>query len=94
MVVPFTATQRRGYNANERLPLPLRQKCRLVDLPATNRMRNEEVNVGVSRRIIYACLEVPVRLEKLGVKFDVALDVNRASRRSELGNLGKKILLR
>ena len=56
----------------------LRQKCDLVDLPAANRMRNEEVNIGVSRRIIYACLEVPVRLEKLGVKFDLALDVYRA----------------
>src|SRR5207244_5113521 len=57
-------------------------------------MRNEEVNIGVSRRIIYAPMEVPVRLEKLRVKFDVALDVNRASRRSELGNLRKKVLLR
>ncbi len=52
-------------------------------------MRNEQVKVGVSRRIIYAPVEVPVRLEKLRVKFDVALDVDRTSRRSELGNLRK-----
>src|SRR5438128_5743304 len=57
-------------------------------------MRNDEVNIGVSRRIIYASLEVPVRLEKLRIKLDVALDVNRASRRPELGNLRKKVLLR
>jgi len=57
-------------------------------------MRNGEVKVGVSCRIVYPCLEVPVRLEELRVKLDLALDVNRASRRSELGNLRKKILLR
>ena len=94
MVAPRTATQRRGYNANERLSLPLRQKCNLVDLPAANRMRNEEINICVSGRIIYAPLEVPVRLEKLRVKLDVALDVYRASRRPKLGNLRKKVLLR
>ena len=57
-------------------------------------MRNGEVNVRIFCRIIYARLKVPVRFEKLRIKFDVALDINRASRRSELGNLRKKVLLR
>src|SRR6266542_5271956 len=86
------ATQRRGYNA--RLPLPLREKCDLVDLPATYRMRNDQINISVSCWIIYSRVEVPVRLEKLRVKLDLALDVNLSNRRSELGNLCKKLLLR
>ena len=86
--------QRRFYIKETRsLEPPLRQKRGVVDLPATNRMRNDEVNIGVSGRIIYARLEGPVWLEKLRVKFDVALDIDRPRRRAELGNLREKVLL-
>jgi hypothetical protein len=38
-------------------------------------------------------MERPVRLEELRVKFNLALNVNRANRRSKLHNLVHKLLL-
>src|SRR5438876_7218863 len=38
-------------------------------------------------------MEVSSRLEKVLLKLDVALDVNRANRRSKLSNFGHKLLL-
>ena len=56
-------------------------------------MRNGEIHIGVSRWIIYPRVERAVRLEELRIKFNLALNVNRANRRSKLHNLVHKLLL-
>lgn len=57
-------------------------------------MRNGDVDLGEPCRVIDACMEVPSRFKKLRLKLNVALNINRANRRSELRNLGNKLLLR
>jgi hypothetical protein len=57
-------------------------------------MRNAEVKIGVSCRVIYPRVEGTVRLEKLRLKFHLALQINRADRRSHLNNFVHKFLLR
>jgi hypothetical protein len=57
-------------------------------------VRNSQLYIGVSCRIIYPGVERPVRLEELRLKFDFALDINRADRRSKLDDFIHKFLLR
>jgi len=57
-------------------------------------MRNDEVKIGVLCRVIYACMEATVRLEKLRLEFNLALQINRGGGRSHLHNFIHKFLLR
>jgi hypothetical protein len=56
-------------------------------------VRNGEIHIGVSRWIIDPRVERAVWLKELRVKFNLALNVNRANRRSKLHNLVHKLLL-
>jgi hypothetical protein len=56
-------------------------------------VRNGEIHIGVSRLIIDPRVERAVWLKELLVKFNLALNVNRANRRSKLHNLVHKLLL-
>src|SRR5438876_12378804 len=59
----FSTSQLRHLNIEvPRLALLLRQKCGLVNLPATNRMRNGDLDNGELRRVIYAGMEISLRL--------------------------------
>ena len=57
-------------------------------------MRNAQIKIGVFYRVIYPRVEVTLRLEKLRLKFHLALQINRADRRSHLHNFVHKLLLR
>ena len=74
--------------------LSLRDESDLVNLPAADRVRDGQVHIGVSRRIVNTRIERPVRLEELRIKFNLALNVDRPDRRSEPHNLVHKLLLR
>ena len=56
-------------------------------------MRDGQVHIGISRWIIYPPMERPVWLEELGIKFNLALNVDRANRGAELHNLVHELLL-
>jgi hypothetical protein len=56
-------------------------------------MRDGQIHIGVSRWIIYPRVERTVWLEELRSKFNFALNVGWANRRSELRNLVHKLLL-
>jgi len=57
-------------------------------------MRNDEVKIGVLCRVIYACMEATVRLEKLRLEFNLALQINRGGGRSICTISFNKFLLR
>jgi len=57
-------------------------------------MRNDEVKIGVLCRVIYTGMEATVRLEKLRLEFNLALQINRGGGRSHLHNFIHKFLLR
>jgi len=57
-------------------------------------MRNADVKIGVSCRVIYPRVEGTVRLEKLRLEFNLALQINRGGGRSHLHNFIHKFLLR
>lgn len=74
--------------------LGLRDKRDLVNLPTADRMRDGQVHIGVPRWIIDSPMERAVRLEKLRIEFDFALNIDWTNRRAELHNLVHKLLLR
>ena len=57
-------------------------------------MRDGQIHIGVSRRVINPGMKRSAWLEELGSKLDFPLNVGRANRRSELRNLIHKLLLR
>jgi hypothetical protein len=57
-------------------------------------MRDGQIDIGVSRRVIDPGMEGPTWLKKLGSEFNLSLNIHRANRGSELHNLIHKLLLR
>src|SRR5205085_10369309 len=83
-----------GYKIRNscRLPLGVRHKRNIVNLPSPHRMRDTHVNLSAFCGIVDVCMKVAGRFKELRLERDLPLHVNWTRRCSELFYSTNKVL--